>query len=425
MVLNQSFKPKKVNRRYTNPGTVFIFLAGLNFWEGLFDNANIKFISNLLAFQPADFSCLLMSIIIPDRLPDDRIGRLGEKEEKIKKIADAYGIPVEFCHIRGRTISGLIRALKEIRRKTILFDKKFIWASNYFNGFLGALIKQRMPNTRLHFEMLGLVPEEEMLYSEANPASKILRFLALRRLCRINLKHADSISVVSRRFKYYMIARYGLSPSMIDVIPCFYDDKVFYADTELRNRFRLKYQIKDHQKLVLYSGMLQNWQMPDVLFAFFQKIQQQDDKHAFRFMTATFDQEKARFYALKYGIRDLIIDTAGGNDLNGIYNAADIGVATRSDDWVSRVSSPVKIPEYLATQNSLVLLESIGDYGFDLKNKKYAMVKKNKEDLLNTTLSELRRLEKPDPQDMACILDNYGVQKYLPVIRKIVNQCPI
>ncbi|RJP85049.1 MAG: hypothetical protein C4518_16935 [Desulfobacteraceae bacterium] len=424
MHLNQSFKPKKDSHCCGNPGTVFIFLAGLNFWEGLFDNVNIKFINNLLAFHLADFSCVLMTIITPDRLSDDKAELLREKEEQIKKLAAEYGIAVEFCHIRGRTITGLLSVLKEIRKKTMLFEKRFVWASNYFNCFLGVLIKQRLPNTRLHFEMMGLVPEEELLYSETRLAFKIINFLTLKGLCRINIRHADSISVVSKRFKQYIVARYGLSPSLINVIPCFYDDKVFFVDHESRSRFRSKYQISDNQKLILYSGMLQNWQMPDVLFAFFQKIQLQDDQNAFRFMIATFDLEKARSYALKYGIKDLIVDTASGSDLNGIYNAADIGISTRSDDWVSRVSSPVKIPEYLATQNSLILLESIGDYGFDLKNKKYAIVKKNKEDLLNTSFSELRQLEKPNQQDIICILNNYGVQKYLPVIQKILSHDP-
>ena len=103
-------------------------------------------------------------------------------------------------------------------------------------------------------------------------------------------------------------------------------------------------------------------------------------------------------------LKDLIIDTARGSDLNGVYNAADIGIAVRTADWVSKVSSPVKIPEYLATQNSLILLESVGDYGLDLKNKKYALIKKNEKELLNTQLSEIRLLKHPDHKDMADIL---------------------
>jgi hypothetical protein len=137
---------------------------------------------------------------------------------------------------------------------------------------------------------------------------------------------------------------------------------------------------------------------------------------------ATFDQNKARDYATRYGIRDLIVDSVSGNDLNGAYNAADIGIATRSADWVSKVSSPVKIPEYLATKNCIILLETIGDYGLDLKNKKYALIKKNDKDLLNTSISEIHSLEKPDMEDMSEILNEYSIHRYLPVIRKILDE---
>ena len=230
------------------PAVYLFFLAGMNFWEGLFDNVNIKLIRNLLAFQLPDISHILMTIIVPNRLPAEKAGLLSKKEDLIKNIADAYKISVEFCHIRGRTISGLKAARKEICRKTILFEKRFIWGSNYFNCFLGVLIKRQIPNTLLHFEMMGLAPEEELLYSESRTAYKIFKFLTLRCLCRINLKYADSISVVSKQFKHYMIARYGVSASLIDVIPCFYDDKVFYVDRKLRNRFRIKYHIADNQE---------------------------------------------------------------------------------------------------------------------------------------------------------------------------------
>ena len=412
----------KTENKLIHQKGVFIFIAGLNFWEGLFDNVNIKFIRNLLSFQVVNFSCILMTIIIPKQLSNDKALILKEKERLIQRLVHEHGVRIEFCHIKGRTIFGIYTTLKEILKKTHYYQRKFIWASNYFNCFLGTLLKLNMQDTRLHFEMQGLVPEEELLYSESHIISRLSKFLILRILCRINLKSADSLSVVSNRFKSYMISKYGIMSSHIDVIPCFYDDKVFYVDEELRKKYRRKYQITDQQRLLLYSGMLQKWQMLDVLFGFFKNMQQQDNHCELRFMIVTFDQEKARNFAAAYGIRDLIVDTASGNDLNGVYNAADIGIATRSDDWVSKVSSPVKIPEYLATQNSMILLESIGDFGIDMKDKKYTIVKKNKKDLLNINVSEIFSLQKPDNTDMTDILENISVGKYVPVFKKIFDQ---
>jgi hypothetical protein len=191
--------------RFGHDKEVFIFLASLNFWEGLFDNVNIKFLRIILGFKPAEFKCLLMTIIIPNRLTDDRIDILKNKEEQIRRIADENGVGIEFCYIRGRKSKELLCAFKEIRQKTLFCNKRFIWAANYFNCFLGVLLKYYMPETCLHFDMLGLVPEEELFYSESSIVTRIPKFMVLRLICRVGMKQADSISVVSRRFKDYVV----------------------------------------------------------------------------------------------------------------------------------------------------------------------------------------------------------------------------
>jgi hypothetical protein len=159
-----------------------------------------------------------------------------------------------------------------------------------------------------------------------------------------------------------------------------------------------------------------------MLFAFLKKLQMQDKNQNFKLMVITFDHEKARKYAAKYDIKDLIIEAVSGTVLNGVYNAADIGIITRTEDWASKVSAPVKIPEYLATKNCLILLESIGNYGTELMHKKYALVKKDKADLLNTNIEEIQLLEKPDDNDLIDILNDYSIHKNLPVIKKILTK---
>jgi len=418
-VMDTKFKSKKQLPSTSHEKEILIFLAGLNFWEGLFENVNIKFIRHLFDYRLADFSNILMSIIVPPDISDEQQHILNTRQETIQSIVTQNGATIEFCHIRGRSLKSLSGAYSQICRKTASFKKRFIWSSNYFNCFLGVLIKRRFPATHLHFDMMGLAPHEELYYSNSNVFYGLLKFYSLKILGNLNLKRADSVSVVSYRFKSYILSRHKIDPSKIDVMPCFYDDAQFNYDSQLRHRYRRQYKIKDAQTLFLYSGMLQKWQMPDMLFAFIKKIQTLDNKGTFRFMVLTFDREKAEKFAAKYQVKDLIIDSKNGHDLNGIYNAADIGIATRSNDWVSKVSSPVKIPEYLATKNSLILMESIGDYGTQLKHKKYVLVKKDKKDLLNTTIDEIHRLEKSTDTDLHDIQKDYSVHNYFPVIKKI------
>jgi hypothetical protein len=401
---------------------ILIYLGSNNFWEGLFDTINIKFIKSLFELKLANFSHVLMTIITPPQLSYDRQKILRQREDQLKKIVHHYGATIDFCRISGRSPKSLLHTSKEIIQKTESYEKRYIWSQNYYNCLLGAMVKKQLPDTYLHFELMGLVPEEELFYSESNIIFRLAKFLVLKMIGRLDLKFSDSVSVVSKRFKEYIISKYHINPRSIDVTPCVYDNTMFFNSQEARTRFRRRYGIKDRQKLILYSGMLQKWQEPDVLFAFIKKLQLQDINQQFRFMIMTFDQKKARQYASKHEISGLIIDTGSGDVLNGVYNAADIGIACRSSDQVSKVSSPVKIPEYLATQNSLVLLESIGDFGIDLKTKDYALVKKDHKDLLNTTLDGVNRLKKPDEQDLNDIFTKYCLQGNTQIIKKILEK---
>lgn len=406
----------------TGNRSVFILLGGHNYWEGLYDNRNIGLIVNLNKHQLLDQTDVVMTTIVPRNSLASSLKELLEKEEVLRQELLIYGAKISFVHIQGRTIKGLFRARIEIRQLIMSYEKRFIWAMNYFNCFLGINLKRQLPGTHLHFEVLGLVPEEELYYSDSGVFSRYLKFLVLRILERIDVENADSISVVSRRFKAYFEKKYSLHSTQVEVIPCNFDPAQFFQDDTLREKTRKEYQIKDNQKLVFYSGMLQKWQEPELMFEFMRKIQSQDVNQEFRFLVLTFDQQKAHKYMARYRIKDLIINSARQEELNSIYNAADIGIAFRSTDMVSYVSSPVKIPEYLATGNSLIFLEHIGDYGEDLKNKDYALVKKNHTDLMNTTIAEIKSLKKPDSTDMNEIQEKFSILSNLATIKRIIEK---
>lgn len=401
--------------------SVFVFLGGHNFWEGLYEKRNIGLILNLYKHQILNRTDVVMTTIVPGYSPESSLNVLCEKEEALRQELLNYGANICFVHIQGRTIAGLIKARNEVRQLMMGYKKRFIWAMNYYNCYLGINIKKQLPDTHIHFELLGLVPEEELYYSDSGVFSRYLKYLVLKILERVDVGNADSISVVSRRFKEYLEKKYSLHSTQVEVIPCNFDPAHFFPDDELRARIRNKYQIKDEQILILYSGMLQNWQEPGLVFEFIKKIQSQDENQEFRFLVLTFDQQKARKYMSRYGITDLIIDSAHQEDLNGIYNAADIGISFRSKDMVSYVSSPVKIPEYLAIGNSLIFLEHIGDYGEDLKNKEYALIRKNRTDLMNTTITEIKSLKKPDSTEMKEIRERYSIIGNLAIIKRILE----
>ena len=401
--------------------SILVYMSSHKFWEGLYDAVDIGFIKNLFTNDICTDSTVFLTTIVPPQISKTKFDELILKEEKLKNDLLPYGAVIEFFHVKGRTLFAVFSAAKEIRARISQYEHKFIWAKNYFNCFIGVMVKKRTPGTRLHFEMSGLVSEEELLYSTSNFLYRIVNFLVLRLLERINILNADSISVVSRRFKEYVVNKYHPKSQKIEILPCFFDHNRFYPDKMLREEYRKKYQITENQKVILYSGMLQKWQEPGLLFSFLRNIQKQDTNREFRLMLLTFDQEKAHQYVEKFGLKNVIITAARGEELNGLYNAADVGLAFRSDDMVSFVSSPVKIPEYLATGNCLITLAYIGDYGLDLRDKKYVLVKKNKTDLLQTTIQEINGLKNPGAQELEQIQEKYSIRSNLPVISRILK----
>jgi hypothetical protein len=168
--------------------------------------------------------------------------------------------------------------------------------------------------------------------------------------------------------------------------------------------------------------MLQKWQNPSLLFKFIKHIQSQDHQGEFKYMILTFDKSKARHLSKKFGIKNVFIDSVNVEILNGLYNAADICIAFRVKNIVSYVSSPVKIPEYLSTGNSLVSLTYIGDFFVDLQQKNYVLFKQDKNDLLSTSISEIRQLKKPNEADLMEISEKYAFQKNMDLITSVFKR---
>jgi hypothetical protein len=110
--------------------------------------------------------------------------------------------------------------------------------------------------------------------------------------------------------------------------------------------------------------------------------------------------------------------------LVGIYNAADIGVICRKNDLVNNVASPTKVAEYLATKNSIVLTNSVGDYSIDLADKPYALIVKNIKEFQQITSNNLDNILPPSDVELKNICNQYSdesnIYKYKQLFESIV-----
>lgn len=416
---NSSKPPQK---GHADGRSMFVYMCSHRFWLGLFDTVDLTFIRNLFVHKVIEKVDVLMTVFVPPNTSKLRLHELSAKEEQMSELASSYGARISFLHLRGRSLRTLLDTPARINCETKGYGKRFIWAKNYFNCFMGVISKKRYPDIRLHFDMSGLVPEEVFYYTHSVSVVKYAAFLALKVIEKINLRNADTISVVSSKFKDYIVTQNHISAVKVSITPVFFDFDRFYINPDLRAEYRASLGLNEQQKVILYSGTLLKWQEPQALFAFMKHIQDQDPGHEFRFVVLTFDKERAENYAREFQIEDIRIETASGEELNGYYNATDIGIALRSNDKVSYFSSPVKIPEYLATGNSLITMEHIGDFGRELQNKKYVLVKKSIADLLVTGIDEVKALVKPQPADLEEVMQKYSIKRSIEVIKRIVKQ---
>jgi len=401
---------------------LFVFMTSHAFWGGIFDNVDMTLLKSMLSEQLTSSSDILITTIYPDGFSQERMDILKEKQSTISKLVGNSGAKILYFQINDRNLISLDKAVRNLSKLLGNYEICFIWAMNYFNCAIAAMITSRRSNIRLHFQMLGLVPEETLHYSRKSFFFRLFGYLLLKIVERFNLIKSDSLSVVTKKFKDFLIKRRRIAAEKIEVIPSLFEPSTFYFDSKKREQYRKALGIKKDQILIFYTGLFQKYQEPDCLFQLMVNLQNQDLQNRLRFMVLSADLKRAADFSKKYRIKDLIVKTAQGEELNGLCNAADVGLIVRRPDRVNSFSSPTKIPEYLATGNAILLPEYIGDFGADLRDKKFILIKKSIEELLHTSINEIINLTKPEPVDFEEINEQYSTKRNHVTIQRVMKK---
>jgi len=376
---------------------VFVFIGGQNILKGVFDSHNIKFLEKMYKYGVLKHKFVLVTFICKSNLSSSEQKIVKSKKDAMLKIAKKYNFNLDFYQINGRTMKALFSSCDQIADFILEKDltEPLFWAHNYYNGFIAFLLKRKISNAYFHLDLKGIPPEEELYYGEGNLVSRLFKFFVTRLIGRFAIKSADSISVVSNRFREYIYQKYKYKKDVY-VYPSVYDKLTFKFDNQIREKMREKHKIKSNERVVFYSGSFQNWQLPDTIFRFFKKIEDSDRKKKIKKYIFTRDIEKAKLLAKKYEVNDIVIKSLDVSELVKYLCMGDIGIICRKDDLVNNFASPTKIAEYIATRNSVILTESIGDYGFHFKNKPFAIVCKDVNSFLTLGYDSILNLKKPN-----------------------------
>ena len=165
----------------------------------------------------------------------------------------------------------------------------------------------------------------------------------------------------------------------LECIPTGFNEANFYPDKSLRERTRKNLNIKEHEKVFIYSGNLYySWQNLEETCQFFSTIKDQYSSKLL-ILTRTEDFLIAEHFCKKYGIdkHNSIIKNVDNSKVNAYLNAADFGILLRKKHIMNLLCSPGKVGEYLCSGLKIIFTRNVGLYSELLKEKDFCFFVEN------------------------------------------------
>ena len=196
------------------------------------------------------------------------------------------------------------------------------------------------------------------------------------------------IAVSSKLVKYWNV-KYNYSVGEEVIIPCTTSD-IF---NRVKNKERIieiknKFNIKENEVVMIYSGSISGWQSLDYLSNFLLKILSNSKliKIVFlseenQFITDLIDEFPNRIFQLAVAHKDVV----------DYLDAADVGLLLRNQSLTNYVSSPVKCAEYLSRGLKVLISANIGDYSAIIEDNKLGYVIDNFDDVPNLSFIDFDR----------------------------------
>ena len=228
-----------------------VFLGTHNIFGGVFDSHNLGFLKIYLKNYSEFFNEVIISAFIPKKLSGNERKIVDEKKNKFYNICKQHRLKCIFLEFKKDSFSDLHKNKKELEK--LLKKDPYILAQNYFNGYIGYLLKKSKKNIYLHLLLKGVAPEEERDYSNSNIFVRHLKYFVLKNFEKKICKIADSFTVVSNKFKEYISKKYNLKSNKFIIYPSTVNTDRFYIDNKFRMKFRKKLKISNNEKLIFYS----------------------------------------------------------------------------------------------------------------------------------------------------------------------------
>jgi glycosyltransferase involved in cell wall biosynthesis len=251
--------------------------------------------------------------------------------------------------------AGLLAASRLARRRRI----DIVHARSDLPALLGYVLKRSL-GCRLLYDVRGLLADEYVDAGHWRASSFTYR---LTHAAETWLRaRADGLVVLTERVRRHMLARERPAGNQqpATVIPCCVDTAEFHPgppETELVERLGLA-----NRKVLVYSGSLSTWYMPDEMLRFFASASRITPELVMLVLThepAELMLDRANRLGLDR--ERLIVQHVRPADVPRYLRLAHYGISFIRASFSKQASSPTKIAEYLATGLPLCVNSGVGE----------------------------------------------------------------
>lgn len=258
--------------------------------------------------------------------------------------------------------------LAKIIVKNIKQYDKIIVQSRHMVHFFNLL--KILPKVKTVYEIRGA--REPILY-KSKYSKKFIKKYYNEFIFRSMLT-SNRIICVSNYMKNYYSKKYNLNENKIFVVYGAADEKDFFFDPSLREKYRNIYKLSD-KTVYLYSGKIDKYYtVPEKIFELFSVLKEKYNNLFFVVITPNI--VIAEKFKIQYRIDNdyILIKEARYSDLNKYYNMADFGLLLRPKSLINQVASPTKFSEYMLCGLPCVISDNVGDFSGYIKTNNYGLV---------------------------------------------------
>lgn len=268
----------------------------------------------------------------------------GGDEESLRKSFSYQTNKLEILPTRA----GLLAHLVQLTRFLAETDKEPIIVLTETQAILVKILKTLLRvNANLVLKKRGALGEERYYLS----GSKFVRW-AYWQIEKLALRSCDRAIFVSYKMREYFERDFGFKKPNIVV-----NNKVIPAG---RKPLTTKETNIENVEIV-YSGSASKWQRTDYILSLFERL---SHLHGLSFRIISYwDIDHS-----EYQITNLRIERHSPQEIVYELSKSDIGIIVRDQNILNRVSSPLKIGEYVSAGLNVILTNDIGDYSELIKN---------------------------------------------------------